>query len=66
MSATTRVSGYGSSASISATVASVARHSVASRPAMRSALGVSATFLLRASRPGVVSSQPAARITATF
>jgi hypothetical protein len=66
MSATTRVSGYGSSASISAMVASVARHSVASSAATRSALAVSATFLLRASGPGVVSSHPAARITATF
>jgi hypothetical protein len=44
----------------------VARHSAASSAATRSAFGVSVTFLLRASGPGSVSSQPAARISATF
>ena len=66
MSSATRVSGYGSSDSISVMVASVARHSAVRRPATRSALAVSVTRLLRASAPGVVSSQPAARIAATF
>ena len=56
----TWVSGYGISASISAIVASVARHSAASSAATRSALAVSVTFLLRASGPGV-GLQPAGR-----
>src|SRR6516165_10541506 len=66
MSVTARLSGYGISASISARVASVARHSAASRSTTRAALAVSVTFLLRASGPAVVRTQPAARIAATF
>jgi hypothetical protein len=66
MSSATWVSGYGSSDSISAIAASVARHSAASSGARRSALGVRVTFLVRASGPAVVSSHPAARIAATF
>lgn len=66
MSSAARLSGYGSSASSSAIAASVARHSAASNAAARSALSVRTTVLLRASRPGTVSSQPAARIAATF
>ena len=66
MSSATRVRGYGSPASSSLIAASVARHSAARRAATRSAFGVRVTRLLRASRPGVVSSQPAARMAATF